>query len=239
MFKIIQMSKIIVIGNQKGGVGKSQVSLMLATALSQEPFKLKVCVIDLDNQKSILRTRNFDVQAYEVDSVPFDIKDYEIQDLQINISTLDKTFDLIFIDTAGKLDNKQPLESQEVTKALMYADIVFMPFVAGNHNLESTLDYFRFIKTVQNIRSLQSRNLSVYGFVNMYRARSRANAFLISDIENLKAAESLKMMQTALNDYSIFKDADTITSIYDAQSGDPAKANFAAFLNEFVTILKN
>ena len=113
-----------------------------------------------------------------------------------------------------------------------------MPFVAGNHNLTATFDYFQFVRRVQEIRQLQARNLNVYGFVNMYRSRSRVNAFLLSDIEYLKQAEKLDMMQTYLNDYTLFKEADTITSIYDNGSNDAAKANFSAFINELVTIIQ-
>lgn len=233
------MAKILMFGNQKGGVGKTQVSIMTATALSQAPFNLKTCIIDLDNQKSIIRCRNFDLRAYQVDNVPFDVLNYSISDLQANIAALDKEYNLILIDVAGKMDNSQPIETQEITKALMYVDFVFIPFVAGNHILEATTDYFRFIRQVQQIRALQSRNLRAYGFINMYRSRSRSNAFLSEDLEHLKESESLLMMQNVLNDYSLFRDADTITSIYDADTADTAKQNFTTYLNELLNIIQS
>lgn len=233
------MAKILMIGNQKGGVGKSQVSIMTATALSQKPFHVKTCIIDIDNQKSIIRTRNLDLRAYQVDTVPFEVFNYSISDLQTSIAALDKEYDLIFIDTAGKLDNTQPIETQEITKALMYVDFVFIPFVAGNHILEATTDYFRFINAVQTIRTIQPRTLKAYGFINMHRSRSRANAFLSEDLEHLKESENLVMMQSTLNDYSLFREADTVTSLYDAVSSDSAKQNFTIFLNELLTIIQS
>jgi chromosome partitioning protein len=231
------MAKIIMFGNQKGGVGKSLLTTITATALSQAPFNLKTLVIDLDNQKSVLRARSFDLRAYQTDVVPFEVLSYSINDLQSQIGQLDKTYQLILIDVAGKLDNTQPIETQEVTKALMYVDRLFISFVAGNYNLESTLDYFQFIKQVQKIRALQQRNLDVFGFVNMHRARSRANSFLTEDLEILKQSESLTMLVTALNDYAVFREADTITSLYDPLSNDSAKQNFTQFLNEIVKII--
>ena len=187
------MAKIIMFGNQKGGVGKSLLTTITATALSQAPFNLKTLVIDLDNQKSVLRARSFDLRAYQTDVVPFEVLSYSIDDLQSQIGQLDKAYQLILIDVAGKLDNTQPIETQEVTKALMYVDRLFISFVAGNYNLESTLDYFQFIKQVQKIRALQQRNLKVFGFVNMHRARSRANSFLTEDLEILKQSESFQI----------------------------------------------
>ena len=228
------MAKIIMFGNQKGGVGKSLLTTTTATALSQAPFDLKTLVIDLDNQKSVFRARSFDLRAYQTETVPFEVANYSINDLQSNIGQLDKDYQLILIDVAGKLDNTQPIETQEVTKALMYVDRLFISFVAGNYNLESTLDYFQFIKQVQKIRALQQRNLQVLGFVNMHRVRSRANSFLNEDLEILKQSERLTMLQTALNDYALFREADTITSLYDPLSNESAKQNFTQFLNEIV-----
>ena len=232
------MAKIISIGNQKGGVGKTQISIMLATALSQEPFNLKTCIIDLDNQKSVVNIRELDLRAYQTENVPFEVFSYNVATLQNNIGNLDKAYDVIIFDVAGKLDNDAPIESQEITKILMYVDCLFIPFVAGNHNLNATLQYLTFAQQVQKIRQLQARNLSVHGFINMHRSRSRANQFLVEDIETLKESQSLKMMATALSDYAVFREADTITSIYDPLSNDSAKHNFSAFLNEFITIIQ-
>jgi cellulose biosynthesis protein BcsQ len=228
------MAKIIMFGNQKGGVGKTQVSIMTATALSQKPFNLKTCVVDIDNQKSVIRARNFDLRAYQSESTPFEVFNFTIADLQRNIATLDKEFQLIIIDAAGKLDTTQPIEIQEISKALMYVDNLFIPFVAGNYNLESTLDYFRFIKTVQMQRAVQPRPLNAFGFVNMHRSRSRANAFLNEDLATLQTTESLALMKTALNDYALFREADTMTSLYDPLSNDSAKLNFSTWLNELI-----
>ena len=221
-------------GNQKGGVGKSLLTTLTATALSQAPFNLKTLVIDLDNQKSIVRARAFDLRAYQTDNAPFEVLGYTIGELQENIQRLDKAFQIILIDVAGKLDNTQPIEAQEVTKALMYIDRLFIAFVAGNYNLEATLDYFQFIKQVQKIRALQQRNLDVFGFVNMHRVRSRANTFLTEDLEILKASERLTMLATTLNDYALFREADTITRLYDPLSNDAAKQNFTQFLGEII-----
>ena len=231
------MGKILMFGNQKGGVGKTQVSIMTATALSQKPFGLKTCIVDIDNQKSVVRSRSFDMRAYKIENPPYEVFNYTIADLQANIEQLDKIFQLIIIDAAGKLDNTQPIETQEITKALMYVDCLLIPFVAGNYNLESTIDYFRFIKLVQQQRAIQPRKLRTYGFTNQYRQRSRANSFLNEDIEILKKSENLNMMANALNDYASFRESDTITSLYDTQSSDSAKQNFSIWVNELVNVI--
>jgi cellulose biosynthesis protein BcsQ len=232
------MAKIIMFGNQKGGVGKSQCSIMTAAALSLPPFNLKTCIIDTDNQKSVMRIRNLDLRAYRTESVPFNVFDYKVADMQNIIGQLDKEYDIIIIDAAGKLDNDLPIETQEITKILMYVDCLFIPFVAGNHNLDATIEYFQFVRQVQKIRQLQARNLKVFGFINMHRSRSRANNFLVEDIGTIQASEQLEMMKQALNDYALFRDADTMTSIYGSLSNDSAKANFSAFMDEAIALIQ-
>ena len=232
------MAKILMFGNQKGGVGKTQISIMTATALSLPPFNLKTCIIDLDNQKSVVEMRELDLKAYKTESVPFEVFNYNIAELESNIGVLDKNFEVIVLDAAGKLDNNLPIETQEITNILMYVDCLFIPFVAGNHNLNATIQYLKHVQQVQRKRQLQPRNLMVKGFVNMRRTRSRANQFLIEDIETLKESHRLEMIETPLNDYAVFREADTITTIYDPLSNDSAKHNFSMWLNEFISIIQ-
>jgi hypothetical protein len=53
----------------------------------------------------------------------------------------------------------------------------------------------------------------------------------------LKESENLKMLVNGLNDYSLFRDADTITSLYDPLSTNIAKHNFSSFINELIKII--
>ena len=96
-----------------------------------------------------------------------------------------------------------------------------------------------FIEQVQATRALQTRKMKVYGFVNMYRSRSKVNQMLLQYIDSLKESNNLQMMSTYLNDYTLFKEADTMTSIYSASSSDAAVNNFVEWFNELVHIIQN
>lgn len=226
------MSKIIIFGNQKGGVGKSQCTAMAAVALSQAPFNLRVCIVDIDDQKSLVTARKLDQKAYGAGE-PFPVLDYTVSQLQEEIVNLNRDYQVLFIDTPGRLDNRRDALNQEITKALMYADYLFMPFAGGNYNLESTLKYLHFVTQIKVARALSERQLQLYGFVNMFYQRSRHSASLLSDIRQLSDAGHLDFMRNPLNDYSLFADADTYTSLYSPDSADPAKVNFVLWMNEF------
>ena len=66
------MAKFIVFGNQKGGIGKTTLSVLTATGLSQNPFNKKVLLIDNDNQRSVIRLRQYDEENYE-EKAPYTI----------------------------------------------------------------------------------------------------------------------------------------------------------------------
>lgn len=231
------MSKIIIFGNQKGGVGKSTITTLCANALSQAPFNLDVCIIDNDRQKSIVEARNFDLEDWGKEA-PYDVVGLDLEQLQQQIHQLDQEYDIIFIDTAGRLDINLDIEQQEITKALMYADHLFIPFRAGNFNLDASLEYLKMVVQLGELRSESERPLHYCGFVNMYRDRSKTNTDLIIEIENLKTA-GVDFMMTRLRNYTLFEDINTLNSLYDVNSLDKAKLNFTVWLNEFVKILKN
>ena len=167
--KLSIMAKIVSISNQKGGVGKSLLTTMTATALGSEPFNFKVAVIDLDQQSTIYKLRQIDKQAYPQDTPePFTVYRFKVAEFQKRIGEIDKAFDIVFIDTAGKLDNETDVLQQEISRALMFTDVLFIPFVAGFGNLTATYDYLKFVAQIQEVRQLQQRKLKYYGFINQY-----------------------------------------------------------------------
>lgn len=230
------MSKIVAFGNQKGGVGKSTVIAMTANALSQKPFNIKLCVVDCDRQKSISEARAFDLEDDE--AVHYPVYSMSVDELQNKIHDLDKEFDLILLDTAGRLDHNVAVEKQETTKALMYADYLFIPFRAGSFNLEASIEYLKIADKLKGIRSNTQRPLQYYGFINMYKDRSKTNAFLVSEIEHLRS-ENVPFMLCRLRNYTLFEEIDTRTSYYDVNSNNKAKLNFTVWINEFIKILKH
>lgn len=231
------MSKIIIFGNQKGGVGKSTITCLCANALSQAPFNYKVLVIDNDNQKSIAEARAFDVEDFDdVAAAPYVVQAMTLREIQKQIGELDREYDFIFIDTAGKLDNEAPIESQEITKGLMYADYLFLPFRAGNFNLDATLNYLDLLLKVKEQRNESTRGLQVFGFINMYRQRSKMNDILISEVKHLKTG-GLQFMINRMGNYTLFEDVDTLSSMYDEDTNNRAKLNFTVWLNEFLQLI--
>tara|TARA_R110000851_G_C12994260_1_gene557671 strand:- start:17 stop:709 length:693 start_codon:yes stop_codon:yes gene_type:complete len=228
------MSKIIAFGNQKGGVGKTTCTVLVANTLSQPPFNLNVIVIDIDKQKSLSTARNLDLE-YHTKTPPYKIIALDVETFEREIRHLDRENDIILIDTGGRLDKEQL--SQE--RVLAYCDFLFIPFIGGNYNLDSSLDYLKFVLNIKERRSSNARKLNLIGFINKYRARSKARRALSSEIEDLKNFANIEFMRNNLNDYSLFSEIDTFENLYNENASNKASLNFSVWLNElFRTITK-
>ena len=160
-----------------------------------------------------------------------------MNDIHRDIREFDRRFHVVFIDVAGKLDLNIAADKQEIIPYLSYVDLLFMPFVAGNFNVDASAKYLKTVLHVQLSRQLSARPLAVFGLVNMFRERSRVNGFLLEDIQNLRSVVDIQFMETHLRDYALFKESDTLKSLYSENSNDAAKLNFRNWIDEFANLL--
>ena len=135
--------KIIVVANQKGGVGKSTVCMTLANYLTLE-LKFRVgAIIDTDPQQSVGKRRKSDLEmsggtgsypAYEV--TEFSLSNYpQIPDL---IGELRKTDMFYIFDTPGNMKH------QGIVSLLAFADFIIVPFSYDALVLASTVQFLIF-----------------------------------------------------------------------------------------------
>jgi len=228
------MSKIVMFGNQKGGVGKTTLTALCANALSSPPFNKSVLVIDADKQQSIIKRRLSDVQSSDQET-PYKVEFMTVADFVKNIRDVASNYEFILIDAAGKLDNNLHVDQQEIINFLVYVDYLFIPFVPGNYSLESTLDYLKIVLKLRVKRKDMSRPLEVIGFVNMYERRTLDDKFLMEELEELQGMINIDFMESKLSRYALFRNTDTLTSFYDdSETRDKAIRNFSKWFNEFL-----
>jgi chromosome partitioning protein len=122
---------IILIGNQKGGAGKSTITLLLANYLTQAKMKA-VTVLDMDYQQSI-------AQKYERAKLLENTEPYTVVAASLehfpglkNIMAADAT-QIVLIDLPGKLDD------DGLIPVFGAADLVICPFSYDEFSFESTV----------------------------------------------------------------------------------------------------
>ncbi len=150
-------TKIIAVGNQKGGVGKSSAIYWLASTLSIH-YDKKVAVIDgIDAQKTIAKRRAVEVsEGKEV--FPFEV--FFIHHLAELDTVLDEyfgQFDLILLDMP-------PLVKNEFKILLAGCDGLLIPMLADTVDRDSALDYMLYVEEIKRA----NETYLCYGFINRF-----------------------------------------------------------------------
>jgi chromosome partitioning protein len=202
------VAKYISFANRKGGVGKTTLLNLTATALSARTNK-RILVIDADEQQSIYNQRKADlsnrehkIKSYEVLSFSFlkkspsDVPVFRFTKL---IQKLDDDFDLIFIDPAGTMEG-------EVTPLILtLSDAVVIPVVGSVLDIQSTLS---FLNTIEAVNKEREEPLQVIGVINKKDRTSEYN-----QIEQLNGFGGLTLLKSALSNRVEYRRISTLSEV--------------------------
>lgn len=131
---------IIIIGNQKGGAGKSTLTLLLANYLTLVK-KRKVTVIDMDYQQSI--SQKYEKAKVLENEEPYEVVAASLEDYPGLLEMMKAdTETLVLIDLPGKLDDDGLLP---VFKS---AELIICPFAYDEFSFESTVLFSVVLKKV-------------------------------------------------------------------------------------------
>tara|TARA_R110001606_G_scaffold260183_2_gene408016 strand:- start:65519 stop:66151 length:633 start_codon:yes stop_codon:yes gene_type:complete len=131
----------ILIGNQKGGVGKSTLSILFCNYMSKIENE-KVVAIDLDFQQSFFHQWETENEIMEGEPL-YKVIQCELSDANKLLPHIadDNEFHYL-IDSPGNLDNP------EILKVLSNVDIAIVPFAYEKKTFESTLVYAQVAKHI-------------------------------------------------------------------------------------------
>ena len=122
---------IIIVGNQKGGPGKSTLTLLLANFLSLEKH-CKVTVIDMDYQQSI--AQKFQRSKLLENDPPYEVIAASLEQYNVIQPVLcENPLHVIIIDLPGKLDD------DGLIPVFSSADLVICPFAYDEFSFDSTI----------------------------------------------------------------------------------------------------
>lgn len=128
----------VVFGNQKGGVGKSTLCVMLANYLTLVKKK-EVLIMDMDFQKTIEEHRQQDI-ALSTGEMPYEILPIETADYPHFAQQIEDDGTIVIIDLPGRLDD------DTLIPILKDADFVICPFQYEKYAFGSTLTFAEIVK---------------------------------------------------------------------------------------------
>lgn len=133
---------VILIGNQKGGAGKSTLTLLFANYLATVR-KRRVTVLDMDYQQSIAsKSEKAKILENEPDYevIPSDLKHFP---MLLNVLNKNKG-EIVLIDLPGKMDD------DGLIPVFLAGDMILCPFNYDEFSVDSTLLFAMVARKINN-----------------------------------------------------------------------------------------
>lgn len=242
---------IISISNQKGGVGKTTLTVNLASEFARKGWR--VLVVDMDEQcnatnfyqdtegnsihtiYSVLTDQAIAQQCIQhvdksLDLIPgspdikfFDSEDETLLKRAIQTSYFQNRYDIVFIDNPPAINNKTLNSYTASTHVLLVTE-------AGEFSVDGLR---RFNRDIQNIQTLSNPNLSVVGIlINKVHGRRKLDQ---SYICNIRYAYPDLTFHQCLNDYSEIQRATSASeTVCDGFPGSKAATQIRAITEELM-----
>ena len=131
------MGKIITFANQKGGSGKTTLSVNLAVLWSNSQYR--VAVIDADSQNSLKYWLDARKKYYGEDNIGIDSYSYEASTIIESVKKIKRKYDFIIIDSP-------PSITFDTIQILQSVDRVYVPVLPSPIDLMATIPFLNLVK---------------------------------------------------------------------------------------------
>ncbi len=214
-------TKILSISNSKGGVGKSVVTMMMATALAEEKGK-KVLIIDCDSQASVFEMYEQEKEMYPDKKPLVEVEALSPRRVATFLKRFAEDYDIIFIDIPRMTDRK----ADNPTVMLLYnCEGILVPVIGSEVDVLATQEFMSVIDECRNFKAEMKEDFVAYGFINRRNLR-KSNELA----ENLIQKAGLKMFNNSLSDLKIFTTPSIFKSPLSTAEGE---RRFGEFYKEF------
>ncbi len=220
-------AKIISVVHRKGGIGKTSITLHLASALAIAKKK-KVIVLDTDSQQSAYKYREFEHNnIYDGAEPPYKIERVQPKYLFDEIRHKRDTHDVIFIDVPRMTEDK---DDSQLSTAITYCDGILIPIVAGDLEGLSSIEFIKLVQGIDEYKKEKEFSFSYFGFLNK-RNRRKENDEAVIFMEKL----GLPMFKSSLSDVKSLSKPYTYETVLGSKEG---RERFEAFFKEFLKKFK-
>jgi len=213
--------KIFSVCNSKGGVGKSVVTLMIATAIAEQKNK-KVLIIDCDSQASVQSMYEHAMENQPDDTPLIEVEALSPRRVNTFLKRFGDDYDIIFIDIPRMTDKK----ADNPTVMLLYnCDGILVPVIGSEVDALATHEFMEIIEECREYKAEMGEELAAHGFINR-RNQRKSN----EETETELKKAGLKMFKNSLADLRIFTSPSVFASPLSTAEGE---RRFSLFYKEF------
>lgn len=214
-------AKIITLINQKGGCGKTTITMNLSGTLAIRHNK-KILVIDGDNQASATK---WACNAPEGESFPCQVISLAKADgyAHREIAKFASQYDMIIIDCPPNT------EAKFNASALLVSDLAIIPFSPSPLDLRAISE----IKSLIEATSITNDKLQVRALVNMADNKNISKG-IISHFQN---NEDIKLLETFIKMRAIYREVELYGGTAYTSGNSQSKNEFALLADEIIDII--
>lgn len=170
---------VVTVAQSKGGVGKSTITVNLATIIKK--LGHSVIIIDADKQRSASAWAGYREEAGIKPTVPCVGREGNVRD---TIKEMNKVYDYVLVDAAGR-------DSRELRTALTATHVCFIPFEASQFSLETLTKVNELIEDALDMNP----NMLSLAFLNK----------VPSQVLNTEAAEAAEIIESCASSFKLLK----------------------------------
>lgn len=221
-------AKIITVFNQKGGVGKTVTSMLMAATIARK-HKKRVLVVDMDNQGTSVRWA-----SNAPDNRPFPATVISLEKMRGKVHrelrNLVDNYDFILVDCPPGLD-----ESAAASSTLLVSDIALIPLVLAPADLWAVVGAKALVETAQD----QNQQLQGRLLPNMAPSKKRITNIAQATLDALAEDVTLPITKNWLSNRTVYRECQALgCSIQDLPRSKGGIAEVEAVTAELLALLK-
>ena len=216
---------IILVGSNKGGVGKSTTVINLAVLFASQ--NKEVLIVDADRQSTVSRW-SYDREESKLKPYIQVVQKYD--NLEDSLNQLKQKYDIVIVDVAGR-------NSREMISAMLVADILICPLQCSQPDLDTLAELKeQVIRVIDINKKLKPYIYQTMASTNPTVKDTERDQFVsyVSQFENLKVLHSINYFR------KIYKDAMSEgRSIIEHENKGKAANEVLALFDEVNNLLYN
>ena len=229
---ILREPVVCAFANQKGGVGKTTLTHLIAKTITHPAIGKKCLVIEVDKQKSLSDLKDSIQESLgEKFVMPYDLKLLnDLDDVKDLVEKEAEKYDVIILDTPGTLDKKGLIST------LSIADIVLIPLNSSILEVNSTVEFIKTMHKVKEYRATLDLPFDYFTVLNRVDYKTKFYKSLVEELGENKINRFAAIVKD-LEAYRNFHMENYNPVYFHGQRGRKDVV-FEAFIDEFLAAVQ-